>query len=261
MQLATIAILACGIWPWIAAWRANRAWSLSHAVLWGAAAWGSWGVAALQTTETADLVALALMGAAGVAVLGARRPHVLAWNFVVLGLVGVMLLPLVEAWVIGARSLGGLRQFFLLATAALGISNYVPTRFGFVALLAAGAGAAVAFHRLRPDAGFPTAAVDACRLGLLAAPWIAFWSAGDRSGTGLDGRWRAFRDRYGLVWAQRVREQFRRAAQNAGWPIDLEWQGFVPANAGADGFGNSEDVRRTLDGLLKRFEPLREGET
>jgi hypothetical protein len=37
--------------------------------------------------------------------------------------------------------------------------------------------------------------------------------------------WLDFRDRWGLVWGQRVREQFNHAAENAGWPIQLRWLG------------------------------------
>src|SRR5262249_5208603 len=84
-------------------WRANRQTSLSHAVAWGIAAWLAWvGVFLADDlgngapTHTGRYVALCFTSAAGVAVLGARRPGVGAWNFVVAGLLAVLLLPIAE---------------------------------------------------------------------------------------------------------------------------------------------------------------------
>ena len=68
------------------------------------AAWPGSRVAALGYT------ALSLTGCAGVAVLGARRPGVGPWNFVLLGLLAVMLLPLAEGLLSrGALHLAGPR--------------------------------------------------------------------------------------------------------------------------------------------------------
>lgn len=251
MQLAAIAILATGIWPWFAAWRANRGWSLEHAIFWGMAAWASWGVAAIRPGEAADFFSLALTGAAGIAVFGARRPHVAAWNFVVLGLVSVMLLPLVENWVLGARSLDGLRQFFLVATLALVVSNYLPTRFWLASILLGISSGVVATYRLRADS-VDSIHAEIARLGILISPWVAWGFARRTSNDSLDARWLDFRDRYGLVWAQRVREQFNRSAQHAGWATYLTWQTLTIDEQDA---GRETELRRSLSGLLQRFEP------
>ena len=79
-----------------------------------AAAWVSWGFAITNPTDD-DLgyLALCFTGCVGVAVLGARRPHVGAWHFVVLGLLGVMALPLVENMVIRVHSFNIERKVFL----------------------------------------------------------------------------------------------------------------------------------------------------
>src|SRR5260370_1235188 len=61
--------------------------------------------------------------------------------------------------------------------------------------------------------------VAGCLLGL--TPWLG-WAALCRRGPAeaeFDRTWLAFRDRYGMVWGQRTREQFNRAAANAGWPV------------------------------------------
>ena len=79
--------------------------------------------------------ALCMTGCAGIAVLGARRPHVFAWNFVVLGLFAVMVLPLIETQIIGTHPVDTLRILFMGGTIAVGILNYLPTRSAPAAFL------------------------------------------------------------------------------------------------------------------------------
>src|SRR5688572_7693858 len=102
MTIVAVTLTLAGLVPFWIAWRANRATSLAPAVGWAALAWLGWGGAlAFGRWQTGFVeeryVALCLTGAAGVAVLGARRPYAGAWNFVVLGLIGVLLLPLAES--------------------------------------------------------------------------------------------------------------------------------------------------------------------
>src|SRR5882724_4417194 len=129
MSILLACLILVGVIPFAVALWANRTTSLFHALVWSLVAWLSWGVAfLLDDAERAGLdpgryCALCLTGCAGVAVLGARRPHVFAWNFVVLGLFAVMVLPLVETSIIGTHSLDGLRIFFLIGTIAVGILN------------------------------------------------------------------------------------------------------------------------------------------
>src|SRR5260370_29588710 len=97
-----IAFITGAVALWIA-WLANRRTALAHALAWATAAWLAWGWASFvgfaDLNARADLgryVALCLTGCAAVAVLGARRPGVAAWNFVVLGLLAILLLPLAD---------------------------------------------------------------------------------------------------------------------------------------------------------------------
>src|SRR5437867_2465891 len=66
----------------VAAW-ANRRTSLLHTIFWTWLAWLVWGLALSAADRRLDYVALCLTGCAGIAVFGARRPGVAAWNFVV----------------------------------------------------------------------------------------------------------------------------------------------------------------------------------
>ncbi len=231
-----------GLIPLFRAWRANVGWSVSHAVVWGGVAWLAWG--AVLVLNRGEAVALCLTAAAGVAVLGARRPHVGAWNFVVLGLVLVMLLPLAEEALIGARSYDGLRRVFLGATLALGIVNFLPTRLwgGAVGL---GLGTTLLI--------LETLDRDVALGAILLTPWMAWltWRTSSGGETSLDCTWLDFRDRYGVVWGQRVREQFSATAKHRAWPTTLTWFGFQPAVSPA----MESEVQANLEKLLQRFRP------
>ena len=54
--------------------------------MWAGGAWAAWVATTWAPGPLATYLALCLSACAGVAVLGARRPGVTAWNFVVAGL-------------------------------------------------------------------------------------------------------------------------------------------------------------------------------
>jgi len=256
MQIVQLALFVLGAYPLACAWQATRGTALLCTVYWGVLAWLGWGVTLIEMPrahpDPAVFVALCLTGCAGVAVFGARRPQAMAWNFVVLGLLAVMVLPLIESALIGARSLDGLRLTFLGITLAVSVLNYLPTRFGLAAFLVglACGGEMIAVAAPAPLPRGPE--TDAIRVCFLAAPWLALWRWTPVPTQELDRTWREFRDRWGVVWGQRVREQFNRAAVNAGWPVTLAWQGFIERGE------VSAEARRAmhdaLTALLKRFD-------
>jgi hypothetical protein len=72
----------------------------------------------------------------------------------------------------------------------------------------------------------------------------------------FDRLWSDFRDRFGLVWGQRVREQFNRSAANADWPVYLYWQGLrLTSGAALPNEETQTAMVATLRALLKRFGP------
>jgi len=257
MRGMLIVAMIAGLWPLCRAWVALRRTSMAHALLWAIAAWMSWILAiALGDIDQRGLepwrfCALALSGCAGVAVLGARRPHVMAWNFVVLGLWAVLMAPLVESWFHETAAGGALRPFFLGATIAVGVLNYLPTRFGPAALLMFFVGLAQVLMLYAPD-WLPGSAAPILFMALLSlVPWVA-WMCLARRGerTDFDRLWLGFRDRWGLFWSQRVREQFNAAARNHHWPVRLFWQGLGREPKGSI---DPQAALATLRAILQRF--------
>lgn len=253
-------ILASGVYPLAIAWWANRANTLRHALGWLYAAWGTWGLALFWTDlhpgDAANLIryiASCLTSCAAVAVLGARRPGVTAWNFVLLAQLAVLLLPVAEG--LGEVRLDSLRLIFLGATQAVGLINYLPTRLA-AAMIAGAIGCGVEVALLRsPTAGdrlLELAAVFS-RYLLAASPWFALVAtrALPRPSLPFDRLWIGFRDRFGLVWGQRVREQFNRAAAHAGWPVVLRWRGLRAAGVIVE--KDQAAMLDTLRALVKRF--------
>jgi hypothetical protein len=222
MSLAGWFVLVSDAIPLGIALNANRTTSLIHSTCWSVAAWLSWVVAFLSNSMATVPVALAMTACAGVAVLGARRPGSVAWNFVVGGLLVVLTLPLAEAEAAGsAFRPSPMHTVFLACLLGTIVINYLPTRLGGgAALLAFGCGLAM---RRIGDGELAHECIAWC-IGL--APWVAWLGLVLRpSARNGDDTWRRFRDRYGAIWSLRLREQFNRAAVNAGLAVELRWTG------------------------------------
>jgi hypothetical protein len=266
MHTLWLLLWVTGIYPLGRAWLANRSTSLLHSIQWAFLAWAAWGMvfaSALAwpngSAATAAYVALTLTGCAAVAVLGARRPQMIAWNFVVLALLAVNLLPVAEGLVTGGvPQLGTLRIVCVAGTIAVGVVNYLPTRMALAAIvLACACGAelwVIVQNGLTTDSKRALAAT--AELALIFAPWTALASMQRlaRASAAFDALWLDFRDRFGLVWAQRVREQFSRSTAHAGWPVVLRWQGLRLVKGRALPEPNVQDeMIEKLRALMKRF--------
>ncbi len=237
-------LLLTGLYPLYRAWRAARTTTLRHALIWAAAAWLAWVVAWAAGGRELQYLALCLTACAGVAVLGARRPGYLAWNFVVAGLLLVLALPFLHG--LGELRLEAANLVVLGLALAVGVGNYLPTRGGLAAAVLGvwcGVEAGVIGEAVSVEAG-------AMPLMLAVVPWL--WLGrlrrGRRDLSEADRLWRGFRDGFGFLWAQRMREQFHRAAENAGLDVRLGWGGLR---------GNPADEQRALDllrAVLQRFE-------
>jgi hypothetical protein len=241
-------VLISAIVPLAAAVVANRTTSLIYATGWAVAAWAGWVLAALAGADAFGYLALALTGCAGVAVFGARRPGAAAWTFVVAGLLVVLFLPWAESVANGAPvQFGRIRAAFLIGLLVATVINYLPTGMALAAILIA-AGCACELARL--FARWPADDFPAFYIG--TAAWVG-WACvrlGPRAPqrrpiSECDRLWRRFRDCYGFIWAERLREQFNRAAANADLRGRMAWSGLRgECNAAA---------YEILAALVKRF--------
>jgi hypothetical protein len=259
MSILLFVLHMIGAYPVWRCWQANRGTSLQYAVVWSALAWAGWGFVMLAQVLNAGIqlslmpyVALCLSSCAGVTVLGARRPGDGAWNFVVVGLLAVLLLPIAEGR--GQLNLSGFWIGFLGITQLVIGFNYGLTRFGPAALVFLSGCGCVAGTMIGAAGDEPhlDSFVGKLGLGLIAvSPWLAFLLLLSQKTptTVFDQLWRDFRNRFGMIWALRVRDQFNRSAKNASWPAHLGWTGL---NSGG------RDILLavpTLEALLKRFGP------
>jgi hypothetical protein len=255
------AALLTAAYPLLRMVRANVSTTLRPATLWGMGAWAGWLFVYLGATRGEGAVvlgrhvALALTGCAAIAVLGARRPGVRAWNSVVCGLLAVLLLPVLEG--LGQPRTEPAYLLFLAGTLVVGLINYLPTRLGLAALLLSIGSGLVFALQASPALGEKTGhwLEIGGGLCLAASPWVALLTMRRPRVRvdGFDALWLDFRDRFGVVWGQRTREQFNRSAAHAGWPVALSWHGLIvevgktPPDEAA--------LIDTLRALLKRFGP------
>lgn len=232
-----------GLYPLYRAWGGLQGTTLRSALIWAVAAWLLWSVTILRTWgDEVRYLATCVTACAGIAVLGARRPGVGAWNFVVAGLLAALCRPFLQG--LGELRLETAHLIFLGAVLLVGIGNYLPTRMGPAAVVLALWGTMELF-RLGQLGEVPRYARD----GMLGfAPWVGWWCWTRDSGDTVDCLWRRFRDRFGFLWAQRTRDQFQRAAENADLNVELRWSGVV---------GEASQRERSLEllrALLRRFD-------
>lgn len=212
-------------------------------------------------------------------VLGAKRPQDRGWHWVVLSLWVILLVPAMQA--VAARAgqpleLAGAWRLLLASLIAMGVLNYLPTRYAVAAVLfAIGQMLLLWPYMLAEHANADGRGRVAGLAVLLAAAVTAFVVASRRAiaGSGaeslaaasLDERWFAFRDGWGAFWGLRGMQRVNQTAELSGWPVRLEWwNGFTPiadgATAGAKGAALDPQtlahIQQTLDSLLRRFERL-----
>ena len=178
MHCAATILLAAAAWPLWLGWRATTRTTLRSTLTWTVASWAVWLVAFATREDLAVYIASSLSGCAGVAVLGARRPGVGAWNFVVAGLFTVFLLPVAQAW--GSLRIETAQVIFLGVVLAVPMLNYLPTRLA-PAALAFGLGCASELVRL--SALFPAFGVTP-----RTCAWPPRRGSGWRHGVAVRGR-------------------------------------------------------------------------
>ncbi len=245
-------------------WRNLRATSLRHTVAWLFLAWLGWLAATAMPllglpVRPVRYVALCLSACVFVAVLGARRPGMGAWNFVVLGFLAVMSLPLVQQpWQHAVWELESAWAIVLGVIVLFAFVNYLGTPFGMLALCASAILGSHLYLLVRPHQPFAERALlmplSMTTIAAALAGTIAIMAVAKYLGK-PSGPWKCFRDCYGLVWGKRVQEQFNAAAKNAGWHVRLHWfKGLQPEPGHPPPRAEEEAAMlRTLQAVLKPF--------
>ena len=205
--------------------------------------------------------AVALTFCPFVAVLGAKRPQHLAWNFVVLALWGIVSLSAFTALAMQRNDrfvLGDARAWLLWVLILMGFVNYLPTGNRIAALLVA-LGQVILFAPHLPllrginwlanlTAG-PSVALFVFAVALAVAR-IGSKSVGNQVTDPFNRLWLDFRDLFGLLWGLRLQERVNAASTTAKWDVELSWSGFSGKKIPAQ---HRDALRQAMTGLLRRF--------
>jgi hypothetical protein len=263
--------------PWHQAWRSARGTALRPALIWVALAivaaiaaqavgWGEPVADGRPVAGRLTYLSVLAVLAALTSVLNARSPGGRVWAGLMVVLIVVFLIPWLEGpWRL--RRARGLAQLHLDApwtifyglVVLVGVTNYLPTRFGAAACWLA-LGFVLEYLGLTRD-DWP-----AGRRALLWS-WVSWtqaaslWAARRGAGLGPSARtrlerlWFWFRDLWGVVWALRIQERFNRTAELKRWPVRLSWYGLVPSEPSSsfEPIADPPEAEAAFRGLIRRF--------
>jgi len=250
--LALLVALCSAVRPWQDAWNWARGTALRPALVWVALA-----IVLSLFAQIASLneplasgrpgagrftyLAILTLLAALVSVLNARTPGERVWAGLMVLLVVVFLIPWLEEQT-RLRRAQGLAQLhldppwtiFYGLLVLVGVTNYLPTRFGVAA-------ACLGLAFLLEYLGLTRVDWSADRRAMIwswvawtfaLTIWVARWSAAraPAARVSCEQLWFWFRDHWGVVWALRVQERFNRSAGLVHWPVRLSWFGLEPAD-------------------------------
>lgn len=229
--LISSAVLLSALWPWLRGWQWVKQTSLWQAWLWlgaGSLATLAAGLAALRHWPLQPIrhAVLVLLAAYPLAVLGARRPGLSAWNFVVAGWLAAAGLPhLQQSWHSPTWHLDPAWLLFLGGLLGMGVTNYLPTRFGLAAALLGVIFGWNLWNLRLGAASAPVWDLALLQIGLGTAAWLAWLWPCPASSDPVTEFWLTLRDAFGLAWSVRIQEQVQAAARHNGLPGQLTWFG------------------------------------
>ncbi len=208
-----------------------------------------------------------------IAVLGAKRPQDRGWQWIILSLWGIAVWPAVQATLLPTGTqveLFIVWKLFVVGLVAVGLLNYLPTRFWLPALLVALGQLLLLDHylwrwHLVPLQLILPLAIACFFVAKLIAISLAKSSKQPVKGTDTSSlapfhqQWHTFRNAYGAFWALRILGRVNETAELRAWPFRLTWAGFV-AQPSDSAVRPSEkqlaELAQTMSALLRRFNNL-----
>jgi hypothetical protein len=271
--LVSLFAVLSAVWPVCQFWRLSRRTALRSTAGWVVAVTGVWWIVSLLATFEAGvgtsgylaplrLAACSALLAPIIAVLGARRPGELLWNFIVMSLLVVLSLPILEQSLLGKElgpgrfGLDGPRATLFGIIVGVGVLNYLPTRF-VMASLVFGVGTLIELSAMGP---WPVGARELAQrhavagLAFALCAWTAWLSRARVTIAGVEGQWRRMRDGWGFIWSARLRDRWNAASRERGWNIRLERDGLRPERSDQPIDSKTRDnAERYLSRLLQKF--------
>ena len=206
------------------------------------------------------------------AVLGAKRPQDRGWQWVVVSLWVILVLPGIHSLLIGGGSrmeLEGPWRWFTWMLLTVTAVVYLPTQYWPAAILAIGGQGTLLSRALLPGSVARPAACSAAGAAMLsAAVAAAWWMTRQREPAKppfdacaidlptLNRRWRSFRNGWGALWGLRVMLRVNQTAELQDWPVRLRLSGFQRIDDDEAEIAAHEAVAidAALDAVLRRFE-------
>lgn len=194
------------------------------------------------------------------ALLGAKRPQDRGWQFIVATLWLVLALPALQSLALTPSAPWQLHPAFnvlLVVLTLMQVTNYLPTRYGWSAVLS-GCAQGAFLWREAEQAGSHTALWPWSLA--IASLLLARGVPRERSEYGWNVVWRDFRNAYGCVWGLRVAERVNQVASETTTSSRLEWHGFASSAPASTGEESATQVacldaaqEVALRGILRRF--------
>ena len=198
------------------------------------------------------------------AILGAKRPQNVGWQWVVASLWLVLIWPVGQTVLMRLTTveLFSAWKLFLMALIVLGPLNHLPTRFWSASLLVAAGQTLLLSEYLWSFTSESTAWLLPTGVGcFLLAAGIVTWQcrvAASENGeedslAAYSRQWKKFRDAYGAFWALRILGRVNQTAELCDWPMRLTWTGFELSPEVKPTAEQLAELDQTMSTLLRRF--------